>query len=113
MLAKPICNNFIKGLLEGLGELPNGVYSTDLMTIFDAVRAEPNGGLFSDPSILSHALANAFGSLTGGNAQIAFGAAPTAAVAIHETMHVAGEPGTDMITSKWHKQRIIPRPLWA
>ena len=87
------CATFIKGVLTELGKLPNGVYSTDLMTIFEAVITQPGGGLFSDPTIKSPAVANAFGSFTGGNAQIAFKSGPTAANAAHETMHVAAKTG--------------------
>ena len=95
MLAKPNCGTFISGVLGELGKLPNGVYSSDFMTIFNAIAAAPNGGLFSDPSIPpTEALAKAFGSLSGGNAQIAFGSfGLTAATAIHETMHDAAKNG--------------------
>lgn len=52
-------------------------------------------GLFSDPSMPpSEALAKAGGSISGGNANIAFGPyGLTAAIAIHETMHDTAKNG--------------------
>jgi hypothetical protein len=95
MLAKPNCGTFIKGVLGELGKLPNGVYSTDFMTIFNAIAGAPKGGLFSDPSMPpNEALARAGGSISGGNANISFGPfGLNAAVAIHEVMHDAAKNG--------------------
>ncbi len=92
MLAKPNCKKFINGVLEELGRLPNGVFNLDLMNIFEAVRVAPNGGFFSDPSLLPRGLANAGGSISAGTAEITFGII-SAKVAIHELFHVAAAKG--------------------
>ncbi len=54
MLTKPNCNKFIQGVLGEFNGLPNGVFSTDLMEIFEAVKGQKEGGLFRDPNIKPH-----------------------------------------------------------
>jgi YD repeat-containing protein len=93
MLENPVCNNFIKGMLEEFGKLPQGVYSTDILKIFDAVRAQGSGGLFRDIS-QTGSVAYAFGSLERGNATIAFGYSLNGSDGMHETMHVAARTGS-------------------
>jgi hypothetical protein len=92
LLQNPICNNFIKGMLEEFGKLPQGVFSLDLVKIFDAVRAQSNGGLFRDVT-QSGSFAYAFGSLELGNATIAYRNSLDGGDGAHETMHVAARTG--------------------
>ena len=92
LLKNPVCNKFIKGTLEELGKLPQGVYSTDIMDIFEAVSEQRNGGVFrsTDPSNQGSAV----GSLELGNATIALRSLD-GGTGLHETMHVAAKKGRD------------------
>ena len=92
MLSNPVCKNFVTGVLKELGKLPNGVYSTDLLDIFQAVRNQTGGGIFLDKSLLpGHG--NALGTVGKGNADINLGDL-TGPVAAHETIHVAAKSET-------------------
>lgn len=95
MLSNSVCKNFVTGVLKELGKLPNGVYSTDLLDIFKAVRNQTGGGIFLDKTLLpGHG--NAFGSVGKGTADINLGDL-TGPVAAHETIHVAAKTGTPTI----------------
>ncbi len=91
LLANTVCKQFLTGTLRELRNLPTGVYSTDPLEIFAAVKNQPEGGLFSDKRLLPGE-GTAFGSLEKGNAEISFGSL-TGLVAAHEIFHVAAKAG--------------------
>jgi YD repeat-containing protein len=86
----PVCDNFIKGVLEELGKLnpSNPPVSTDMLEIFRMVQNQPDGGFFknnSGPSTVS-------GRIKDGTAKILYGSSPFLYVSrtFHEGFHISG-----------------------